>query len=113
MAPAQKRALITGITGQDGLYLAELLIGKGYQVFGLIRGQNNPKREMVELLLPAVELLEGDLGDMTSLVDAVNYCPACSLVMRVTVNVVGFAPRVRTTNVCGVSETMVNALPSA
>ncbi len=37
------RALITGITGQDGLYLAELLLEKGYEVFGLIRGQNNPR----------------------------------------------------------------------
>ena len=40
-----KRALITGITGQDGLYLAELLLDKGYEVYGLIRGQNNPKRD--------------------------------------------------------------------
>ena len=38
-----KRALITGITGQDGLYLSELLLGKGYHVYGLIRGQNNPR----------------------------------------------------------------------
>jgi GDPmannose 4,6-dehydratase len=38
-----KKALITGITGQDGLYLAELLISKGYQVWGMVRGQNNPK----------------------------------------------------------------------
>ena len=37
------RALITGITGQDGLYLGELLAAKGYEVFGLVRGQNNPK----------------------------------------------------------------------
>ena len=37
------RALITGITGQDGLYLGELLSAKGYQVFGLVRGQSNPK----------------------------------------------------------------------
>ncbi len=42
-----KRALITGITGQDGLYLAELLLGKGYGVYGLIRGQNNPKADLV------------------------------------------------------------------
>ena len=41
------RALITGITGQDGLYLSELLLAKGYEVYGLIRGQNNPKRELV------------------------------------------------------------------
>ena len=42
------RALITGITGQDGLYLAELLLAKGYEVYGLIRGQNNPKYALVE-----------------------------------------------------------------
>ena len=42
-----KRALITGVTGQDGRYLAELLLSKGYTVFGLIRGQANPKRELV------------------------------------------------------------------
>jgi GDPmannose 4,6-dehydratase len=91
MAPAQKRALITGITGQDGLYLAELLIGKGYQVFGLIRGQNNPKREMVEQLLPAVELLEGDLGDMTSLVDAVNYCQPDEVYNLAAISFVAFS----------------------
>ena len=41
-------ALITGITGQDGLYLGELLTAKGYDVHGLIRGQNNPRRDLVE-----------------------------------------------------------------
>jgi GDPmannose 4,6-dehydratase len=70
----QKRALITGITGQDGTYLAELLLTKGYQVYGLIRGQNNPKRPMVEQLLPQIELIEGDLTDMGSLVAALEYC---------------------------------------
>lgn len=74
MAKAQKRALITGITGQDGTYLAELLVSKGYQVYGLIRGQNNPKQKMVEDLLPQIELIEGDLGDMGSLVSAIEYC---------------------------------------
>ena len=39
-----KRALITGITGQDGGHLAELLIAEGYDVYGLVRGQNNPRR---------------------------------------------------------------------
>ena len=47
-----KRALITGITGQDGLYLAELLLDKGYDVFGLIRGQNNPKADLVHATVP-------------------------------------------------------------
>ena len=69
---ASKRALVTGITGQDGSYLAELLIGKGYQVTGLIRGQNNPKREVVEGMLPQVELIEGDLTDMSSLIAALE-----------------------------------------
>jgi GDPmannose 4,6-dehydratase len=64
------RALITGITGQDGLYLAELLLAKGYEVFGLIRGQNNPKRELVESQLPEVRLLTGDLTDLSSLIRA-------------------------------------------
>lgn len=62
-----KRALITGITGQDGLYLAELLLAKGYEVFGLIRGQNNPKYELVQRVVPDVHLLNGDLTDVSSL----------------------------------------------
>jgi GDPmannose 4,6-dehydratase len=66
------RALITGITGQDGRYLAELLIGKGYQVHGLIRGQNNPKAGVVQDEIPEVELLNGDLTDLSSLIAAVE-----------------------------------------
>ncbi|AMB57850.1 GDP-mannose 4,6-dehydratase [Microterricola viridarii] len=62
------RALITGITGQDGLYLAELLVSKGYEVFGLIRGQNNPKYQLVRDTIPEVTLLTGDLTDVSSLV---------------------------------------------
>ena len=62
------RALITGITGQDGLYLSELLLSKGYEVFGLIRGQNNPKYELVERTVPGVKLLAGDLTDFSSLI---------------------------------------------
>jgi GDPmannose 4,6-dehydratase len=67
------RALITGITGQDGPYLAELLLSKGYEVFGLIRGQNNPKRAMVEHDLPGVKLLTGDLTDLSSLIRAYSH----------------------------------------
>ena len=66
------RALITGITGQDGLYLAELLLAKGYEVHGIIRGQNNPKRELVEETVPDVELLTGDLTDLSSLMRAMS-----------------------------------------
>jgi GDPmannose 4,6-dehydratase len=63
-----KRALITGITGQDGYYLSKLLISKGYQVTGLIRGQNNPRASVIKEELPEVELVSGDLLDVTSLI---------------------------------------------
>ena len=66
------RALITGITGQDGLYLAELLLAKGYQVHGVIRGQNNPKRALVEATVPEVILHTGDLTDLSSLLRAMS-----------------------------------------
>lgn len=66
------RALITGITGQDGLYLAELLLDKGYEVYGLMRGQNNPKRELVEQIVPGVKILTGDLTDLSSLLRALE-----------------------------------------
>ena len=61
------RALITGITGQDGLYLAELLTSKGYEVFGLMRGQNNPKFALVRQMFPDLTILTGDLTDVSSL----------------------------------------------
>lgn len=66
------RALITGITGQDGMYLAELLLGKDYEVFGLIRGQNNPKEELVANQLPDVQIIKGDLTDTASLFRALD-----------------------------------------
>jgi GDPmannose 4,6-dehydratase len=65
--------LITGITGQDGTYLAEHLLSLGYNVYGLIRGQNNPKQERLEKLIPAMELVEGDLLDQSSLIAALEY----------------------------------------
>jgi len=66
------RALITGITGQDGLYLAELLLAKGYEVFGLMRGQNNPKKALLDELIPDVTIVTGDLTDLSSLMRAMN-----------------------------------------
>jgi GDPmannose 4,6-dehydratase len=68
----QRRALITGITGQDGLYLGELLATKGYEVFGMVRGQSNPKIELVERHIPSVQLVEGDLRDLPSLIGALE-----------------------------------------
>src|SRR3954447_24229409 len=68
-----RRALITGITGQDGRYLAEFLHDLGYNVFGLTTGQANPKAEMLREELPFVELISGDLQDFASLIAAVDY----------------------------------------
>src|SRR3990172_961044 len=65
-------ALITGITGQDGSYLAEHLLSLGYTVYGLVRGQANPKRPLVEAHLPDVRVMEGDLLDQTSLINVVQ-----------------------------------------
>jgi GDPmannose 4,6-dehydratase len=67
-----KTALITGVTGQDGLYLSELLLEKGYEVYGLVRGQNNPKLPLLRELLPEVKVLTGDLLDLSSLLRALN-----------------------------------------
>jgi GDPmannose 4,6-dehydratase len=66
------RALITGITGQDGRYLAQLLVGKGYDVFGMVRGQANPKIQMVQEETPGLEMVEGDLQDLSSLIGVVE-----------------------------------------
>jgi GDPmannose 4,6-dehydratase len=66
------RALITGITGQDGQYLAEFLHTKGYEIFGLVKGQNNPKAQMLTDELPFVELMLGDLQDLPSLVSVLE-----------------------------------------
>lgn len=65
-------ALITGITGQDGTYLAEHLLSLGYRVYGLIRGQANPKRQVIEALLPDAQIVEGDLLDQTSLINSIQ-----------------------------------------
>ncbi len=61
------RALITGMTGQDGSYMAELLLDKGYEVFGIVRRTSVHKFDRIERLLDKIELLEGDLTDQTSL----------------------------------------------
>jgi GDPmannose 4,6-dehydratase len=67
-----KRALITGITGQDGSYLAELLLDKGYEVFGVIRRLSAPNVWRIQHLLPKITLLQADLLDQLSLIRAVE-----------------------------------------
>lgn len=67
------RALVTGITGQDGAYLAEFLHEQGYDVFGVIAGQHNPRGEAIRDWFPYVETIDGDLQDLSSLIAAVEY----------------------------------------
>ena len=67
------RALVTGITGQDGSYLAELLLEKGYEVFGLIRRSSVVTDQRIRHLITHVELLDGDLLDQLSLIKAIQH----------------------------------------
>ncbi|HSZ70406.1 MAG TPA: GDP-mannose 4,6-dehydratase [Solirubrobacteraceae bacterium] len=69
---AKRSALITGITGQDGSYLAELLLAKGYEVHGMVRRSSTEKFERIEHLRERVTLHQGDLLDQRSLVDALR-----------------------------------------
>jgi GDPmannose 4,6-dehydratase len=62
-----RTALITGITGQDGSYLAEFLLAKGYQVYGFVRRLSSPNLSRIGQVLDRLTLLEGDLTDSTSL----------------------------------------------
>ncbi len=67
-----KRALITGITGQDGSYLAELLLDKGYEVWGVVRRSSTESSERIAHLQDRVSFLQADLLDQTSLTKAVE-----------------------------------------
>jgi GDP-D-mannose dehydratase len=67
-----KRALITGITGQDGSYLAELLLDRGYQVHGMVRRASSEKFDRIEHIRDRITLHQGDLLDQSSLVDTLR-----------------------------------------
>ena len=72
-----KKALITGITGQDGSYLAELLLGKGYLVWGMVRRSSQPNTALIEHLLDNpvganLELVFGDLSDSSSILKLIQ-----------------------------------------
>lgn len=67
-----KRALITGVTGQDGSYLAEFLLEKGYEVFAIRRRTSTPNFENVEHIADRIEWIDGDLTDLSSLIRAVE-----------------------------------------
>src|SRR5256885_1369057 len=67
-------AIVTGITGQDGSYLAELLLAKGYKVVGIVRRSSTTPYERISHLVDHVELVSADLLDQTSLTDVVSDC---------------------------------------
>lgn len=67
-----KKALITGITGQDGSYLAELLLEKGYEVHGMTRRASLPNTERIAHILDKVTLHDGDLSDSSSIIRIMN-----------------------------------------
>ena len=69
-----RRALITGITGQDGSYLAELLLDQGYEVHGMVRRSSTEKFERIEHIRDRGSLHQGDLLDQRSLVDTLRAC---------------------------------------
>ncbi|WP_199620950.1 GDP-mannose 4,6-dehydratase [Paenibacillus alkalitolerans] len=71
-----RKALITGVTGQDGSYLAELLLEKGYKVYGVRRRTSTPNYENVERIKDEIEWISGDLSDLSSLIEAVNRSQA-------------------------------------
>src|SRR3978361_1727395 len=68
----RRSALVTGITGQDGSYLAELLLEKGYEVHGMVRRASTEKFERIEQIRDRITLHQGDLLDQRSLVDALR-----------------------------------------
>jgi GDPmannose 4,6-dehydratase len=69
----QRRALITGITGQDGSYLAEFLLEKGYHVVGMVRRASTESFERITHLRDRIEIREGDLLDQLSLITLLHH----------------------------------------
>ena len=74
MSTHKKKALITGVTGQDGAYLARFLLDKGYQVFGTFRRVSTPNFWRLQVLdiLDRIELIPADLIDASSVVEAIE-----------------------------------------
>ena len=98
-----KTALITGISGQDGQFLAELLINKGYKVFGLINGQSQDSSIQLLDTFPQIDLISGDLTDSTSLIRAIEIAKPDEIYNLAAISFVGmsFAQPEHTANVTG------------
>ena len=67
-----RKALITGITGQDGSYLAEFLLAKGYEVYGMVRRTSTVHYERIQHIQDQLQLVQGDMGDLSSLITAIS-----------------------------------------
>ncbi|MDQ3158048.1 MAG: GDP-mannose 4,6-dehydratase [Actinomycetota bacterium] len=89
----QKRAFVTGITGQDGGHLTELLHGKGYEIYGLLRGQRNTRREALIAEFPYVKLIEADLTDQSSLIRAIETSQPHEVYNLAAISHVGYSFR--------------------
>lgn len=89
----QKRAFITGITGQDGGHLTELLHSKGYEIYGLLRGQRNTRREALLQEFPYVQLIEADLMDQSSLIRAIEASQPHEVYNLAAISHVGYSFR--------------------
>ncbi len=89
-----KRALITGVNGQDGGHLAKLLYGKGYEIFGIIRGQgeaSHPKFKAFKEEFPYVEVIQADLHDLSSLIRAVQQAKPDEVYNLAAISHVGYS----------------------
>jgi GDPmannose 4,6-dehydratase len=96
MADSMKRALITGIAGQDGGHLAKLLHEKGYEVFGVIRGQmeaSHPRYKQVKAEMPYVHLIMADLLDLSALTRAVQEVQPDEVYNLAAISHVGYSFR--------------------
>jgi GDPmannose 4,6-dehydratase len=93
LSSSKKSALVTGVTGQDGGHLAALLHDQGYEVFGLIRGQNNSRKGPLLDEFPFLNLIEGDLTDPQSLVRAVDISSPDELYNLGAISHVGYSFR--------------------
>ncbi len=71
---SEKRALIIGIAGQDGSYLAELLLDEGYEVFGVVRQPASARFENLVAVRDDIELMQAEVLDELSLVDVLSSC---------------------------------------
>ena len=67
-----KKALITGITGQDGSYLADFLLSQGYQVYGMVRRTSTVRYERIRHIQRQLQLMQGDMGDLSSLITVIS-----------------------------------------